>query len=175
MSSLFGWGGVKIAGVEFANAFGKLSFQREDVRNITIGKKIILHPQGWRPIIDCELFNMDDEYGFKFRQLADSIALSQYEQTPLDIYPRYTSTDDGSLIYYSCFIDSDFAPYDIAQVDVGQKITLRFIGVDLVTSLPSNLSNPDIVIRVTDEADDTAFRITDETDTNQRRASELGA
>lgn len=177
MKSLFGWGGVKIADVEFTNAFGTLSFERVDVRNTTIAGTILLHAKGWRPIIEIEVFNLDCgsvDYAQKFRQLAQYIALSQYEKTPLNVYPRF-GTDAGSQLYYSCYIDSDFAPEDVANTEAGQSLRLKFIGVDLVTSLPSNLSNPTMIVRTTDSGDDTAIRTYDDNDNTKIRVSEEGS
>jgi hypothetical protein len=171
MSSLFGWGGVKIGSTEFTTAFGVLSFKREDVRNTTIAGKVLVHSKGWRAVIETELFNCQTGDAAKFQSLASIVSASQAGNTAVVIYPRYTSTDNGSLTNYSCFLDSDFNPEDIAQVDVGQTIKLKWIGEELLNSLPSNISNPELITRTTDDSDNTAVRVTDDGDNTALRAA----
>lgn len=141
MPSLFGWGGVKIYTTEFTTSYGNLSFERVDVRNTTIDGKVIVHHKGWRAVIETELINASAADAAKLATLASLIGQSQDQAEALTIYPRYTSTDAGSQLSYSCFLDSDFSPEDIANVDVGQTIKLRWISEDLLTTLPTNYSN----------------------------------
>lgn len=145
MSSIFGWGGVKVTGnaddAIFTLASGTLSFERVDVRNVTTGGKILIHTKGWRPIIDVEIVNASSTDITSLIRLAVLISISQIEGSALTVYPRYTSTDLGSTLSYSCFVDSNFAPEDIAQVDVGQTVRLRFIGEDLIDYIPINYSS----------------------------------
>jgi hypothetical protein len=172
MSSLFGWGGVMIGGVEFTTAFGVLSFERVDVRNTTIAGKVLLHAKGWRPIIETELFNMNATDTANLVALTGLISQAQQSGSTLGVRPRYLSTDPGSLTSYACFIDSDYSPEDIAQVDVGQSIKLRWIGEELVNSLPTNVSNPVLSYRVFNA--DTDYRVTDHNDHTKFRVNTNG-
>jgi hypothetical protein len=156
MSSLFGWGGVYITGdsepATFATSFGNVSYEKVDVRNTTIDGKIIVHPKGWRAVIECELFNTSAADVLAFQRLAALVSISQETSTPLTVYPRYTATDAGSVRAYTCFIDSEFAPRDIANVDIGQTINLRFVAQELITYLPTNYSGQ-TVLPFIDESD----------------------
>lgn len=160
MPSLFGWGGVMIAGIEFATSYGRLSFEKDEVRNTTIPplKQILVHSNGWRPVIECELFNLSTADTALFVQLADAISLSQETGAVIGVRPRYLSTDTGSTASYNCFLDSDFSPEDIANVDVGQTIKLRFIGERLTSRIPTNYSGQ----TDTDFVDDSANKIVDD-------------
>ena len=140
--TLFGWGGVKIYNLDFPTAFGTISFIPEYVRNTTIAGKHILHPKGWRVSIDCELFNDGSFAGIAlFTGLASVLSQAFTDGSSVNVAPRYLSTDTGSLSEYNCFLDSDFAPEDWANVNVGQSLKLKFIAENLIDGLPTTYSN----------------------------------
>lgn len=138
MQTWTGWGGVKIAGIEFANAYGNIEFIRDYVRNTDISGQDYEHHIGFRPVITIELFNLDDTYAAKIIQLASALSTYALGNNAIPVYPRYTSTDLGSQLYYNCFIDSDISPTDIANVNAGQSMTLKFRASSLITALPVN-------------------------------------
>lgn len=140
MPSIFGWGGVKIGSNEFSYSTANVSFEKVDVRNYTISGSVLVHAKGWRPVIDMELVMTSTADCVKLGLVISDICYSQEYGQALTVYPRYTSTDAGSLMSYPCFIDSNFAPDDIAKVDVGQTVSLRFIGDRLYTQMPTNYS-----------------------------------
>lgn len=144
-NSLFGWGGIRIKSsgteyVEFSNAFGNIRFIREDVRNTTISGTVIVHPKGWRPVIEMEIFNMTAADVLQWQTLMFILSDSQLNNRTMLVYPRHNNSDAGSVLYYNCFLDGDIEPQDIANVNVGQSMSLRFIGKDLITNLPTNYS-----------------------------------
>jgi len=159
VQTLFGWGGVKIGTGEFTTAFGTIAFIPEYVRNTTIAGKHILHPKGWRVSIDAELFNDGSDAQIAlFTGLASTLSQAFTNGSSIAIYPRYTSTDTGSTAAYLCFLDSDFAPEDWANVNVGQSLKLKFIGEELLTGLPTSFSNQ----APTDAIDDAGNTIIDD-------------
>jgi len=173
MSSVFGFGGVMIETVEFPYSYGNISFERVDVRNTTLTGNILVHPVGWRPIIDVNLVSTEAADAVKLASVISLIAESQVTPRTITVYPRYTSTDAGSLLSYSCYVDGNISPEDIANVDVGQTLQLRFIGSTLINSLPTNYSNPVLSIRVTNGDDD--FRTYDDTDDTKIRVNTDGS
>jgi hypothetical protein len=140
MASIFGFGGVKIGNTEFATSWGKLWFERVDVRNVTVNGKVLVHFKGWRPIMETEIIITGAADVAKLATVFSTISESQETGQSFNIFPRYLSTDNGSLLSYTCFLDSDITPEDIAQVDVGQTVKLRWIGRDLTNILPTNYS-----------------------------------
>ena len=141
MSSWTGWGGVKVGSVEFPYSRASITFDPVDVRNTTISGSVIVHSKGWRVIIDMELIVASESDAQNLASVALLASQSQADGQSINIYPRYTSTDAGSLLSYACFIDSGFSPQDIAQVDVGQTISLRWISASLLGILPNNYSS----------------------------------
>lgn len=150
---LFGWGGVRIYGSEFANAYGTLSFEPEYVRNKTVSGIYKQHFKGWRPVITTELFNYEDADLAKFLNLASGLSASMIANTATYIYPLYTSTELGSVLQYGCFLDSEFNLDSIAKVQIGQSIKLKWLGEYLVPELPTNYYGQ-VAVNFTDEDDE---------------------
>lgn len=142
VKTLWGWGGVRIQSIEFATAFGTVEMQPEFVRNTTVYGKHIQHFKGWRAVIDCTLHNDgSDAQILALRQLVNAIDTYSAQNTAMTIQPRYSSTDYGSnSAYFLCFLDSSIKPEDIAKVNVGQSLKLKFIGESLLPTLPDNYS-----------------------------------
>jgi hypothetical protein len=142
VKTLFGWGGVMISTTDFPTAFGTVAFVPEYIRNTTIAGKHIQHFKGWRAVIECELFNDGtDTYSAKWETLVGVLSAAQFLNIAFGVYPRYTSTDTGSTWGINCFLDSDFAPVDWANTNVGQSVKLKFISENLLADLPTNLSS----------------------------------
>lgn len=139
---LFGFGGVRLvcSSVDciLTNATGTLAFEPINLINTTINYNKDYKFIGYRAIINIDAYNTCANDDAQFLKLV-AIFNAYNSGQPLTVYPYYDSTRDN--LGYICQSNSTFYPEQIARTQVGQKISLSFESVDLVTSIPSLTSS----------------------------------
>lgn len=175
ISNLWGWGVVRFVyettTLVFEQSFGSLRFEHIKKRNVTIDNRIIDHSVGFRPMLELQLLNYEDDDADKFALLMGILSASLNDGLPITISHAYETGDTGSQLSYSYFLDSDIAPSEIAQnVSVGQTLGLSFIGEQIVNTLPDNLSAEPQRNRCSDSTDITTLRAYDSEDDDAIRS-----
>jgi hypothetical protein len=139
MKSLFGFGGVKFEkndrAIEFPYDFGNItpspvfSARRENINRRLVGRQL-----GFRNNISIRLYSRSDEDAESFRDLAIMLntLTNEVAQETIIVYPRYDSTAGVTNQSYECILNSDFNVADLANVPVGQSITINFVAVELL-------------------------------------------
>ncbi len=139
---LFGFGGVRLvcAGTDcvLTNATGTLAFEPVNLINTTINYSQDYKFIGYRARITLDVYNTCANDIDEFIKLVAIFNAANSGQT-LTVYPYYDSTKDN--LGYVVRSNSTFYPEQIARTQVGQKISLAFESVDVVTSLPSLTSS----------------------------------
>ena len=136
---LFGFGGVRLvcAGVDcvLPNATGTLAFEPINLINTTINYAQDYKFIGYRVRISLEAYNTCTANDYVEWAKLVAIFNAMNSDQPLTVYPYYTAGDDN--LSYVVRSNSTFYPEQIARTQAGQKISLEFESIDLVTWLPS--------------------------------------
>ena len=160
MNSVFGFGGVKFnmtygSSLEYTKeAYFSGSFSDITYEPIMLERQNVLYEDvskllGFKSNLDVELINIKDDDWNQFLQLISIYNLAkQYPNGVLTIYPEYNSGIESPELYNlkldNMRMDSSFNPQQIANVEVGQSLSVSFIGKKLLSSIPLVFSQAEI-------------------------------
>ena len=143
MRTVWGFGLFRIgfdAGeyIDFTNSMGKLVYVEEFNEYTSLSGTFKRVSKGWRPRISVDIYNVCDTDHTNLRRLLEYINTIKSRGGTFWIVPRYDSSYDNTeqILIYAELV-SDINLEDIANTQVGQRITLEFLGRDRVTSLPT--------------------------------------
>jgi len=144
MSSLGGFGSVRFTygatSVEFTGAYGEPTYIPIMEEIINDNDSLITRHHGYRVEITTDyLYNIvgaTDEIT-KYQTLAQMLTLlvDPTSQNTITIQPKYNSS--YSNLSYVCVLDSPITFKEIARVETGQMINLKWKAVDKVWDIPS--------------------------------------
>jgi len=88
--------------------------------------------KGFTQVVSVDLFTVSTDTVEKMKTLFIMLnrTIDRNDSRYITIYPRFGDT--GADVNYDCQINSDVELQDIANVDVGQTISLEFIGMDVL-------------------------------------------
>lgn len=144
MTTVWGFGGVRFVygqtDVEFTGAHGDIFFIpiQETIKNDD--DDIISRLHGYNVEIETMyLYNLATDDYQKYQDLADILTqmVSSDAQNTVTIYPKYN--DSYGNLSYECILDSDINLKDIARVEAGQVINLKWKAISKETDIPSLL------------------------------------
>lgn len=161
MQTIWGFGSLIITSnnieytVQFPNAIHTIYFKKQNFRQQAISSRLHQTIPRYRPIIECQISICDNTDIDKLLTLITIINYSGHGDgttfavnTPIYVTPRFNQTNTANYTY-PCFIDSDSIVFeDLSSAQVGQTISLAFIGIDCITDLPLNISNPNTYIMI---------------------------
>lgn len=166
MKSIWGFGGVRITDgvndVTFDYAKGDIEFSPIYEEIINDDDDIITRLRGYRPYIKLKWLNNYGATGYTSYQTLFSILtllVDPTTQNTVTIYPRYNSSYNN--LSYTCVLDSNVAPQDLAGCETGQSLSLNFKCINKVYNIPTLVHVA--AAAITDEGD---AAITDEGDAN---------
>ena len=142
MKTVWGFGGVRFVygtiDVEFSGAHGDIIFKPIIETLINDEDSIVTRLHGYNVEIETSgIYNLTtDSYGdyIDFIDILSQLISSDSQNTVL-VYPKYNSS--YSNLSYSCILDSDVSLKDIARVEAGQVLNLKWKAVSKVESIPS--------------------------------------
>lgn len=156
---IFGWGGLVLGddgllqSFTFPNAMCHLYFQKVNTRNTGMNGKFYQTKYYYRPIIEVQFIDAgQDVAGTNVYELVLYI-LNNYINNLL-IIPNYSETNEFDNSYdnsYLVYLDSDISFIQNSERPIGQNLKLKFIGKDLVTSIPTNYSHYEYVYMIADD------------------------
>lgn len=154
IKSIWGFGGIYIRNdsisIQFPHAINELYFSKQNYRHKSISGKLYQTSVYYRPIIQANISICDSNDINKLKDLVN--VLNFYTEDKLYIQAQY-NTDNTQNIEYQCYLDSDQVRFEqLAQAQVGQTITLKFIGIQKLDQMPIHTSNSDIY-RIVDNTD----------------------
>lgn len=145
MQSIFGNGGLYITSsgdsVLFPFAFSNIRFEKNNTRQTAITGLVHQTTLYFRPVIECQVILCNQSNVDDFKTLNTLVQNSVFDA--ITVYPNYDAVNNSSNIGYQCFLDSDIEYLQIdSRVQAGQTIKLKFICKNLITTLPTSISNP---------------------------------
>ena len=152
--NVMGFGGVKfelsVFEATFALSFGEVTFEPvfDSVQNGN--KKIFRRFEGYRPVVDVNLYNIQDDDYKQMRGLITIVNLSNRSNTGITIYPEYSVDNDTNLSLSGMFLDSDFMLEDLVRREGLQAVKLSFTADTLIQNIP-NWTNATAEYIVTDD------------------------
>ena len=142
-----GWGGVKfVAGgytAEFTTSRQKITIKPIIFKKRNINHKLISRTYGYTMTIDVsDMLNLDDNDYIQYQNLMNILSLQNYDvgDQTIYIYPNYDSSLDNNL-YYECILVSEITPKDIANLKLGQTLSLKFEVVSKLDTIPTFVSD----------------------------------
>ena len=123
-----------------------------------IDLRIIKRLRGFRHSIPIETYNIKDTDGAKLQELMIMLnsTINNSSQETIIVYPRYDSTATVNL-NYECVLDSSVNIQDLANVAIGQKVSLSFTAIEILPL--STVTSDSILSNWVDESDN---RLVDE-------------
>lgn len=154
-----GFGGALFSGifgsVEFEDAIGKVMLKHERIVDKTVNKKYVYRSFGWRAKIVVTLMQSTASDGsypdrwLDFLNLMQLISEACSTNTSIRVNPRH---ETGNLSpEYEVLPPEDFNIDDIVNTARAQEVTLEFIAVYNMTTLPLYAENP-MLSRLSDES-----------------------
>ena len=169
MNSVFGFGAVKFemtygSSLEYTReAYFSGSFSDITYEPIMLERQNVLYDDvskllGFKSTLKIKLINIKEDDYIQFGQLISIYNLAkQYPNGVLTIYPEYNPDIASPELYNlkldNMRMDSSFSPQQIANAEVGQSLSVSFIGKKLLSSIPLVFSQPDISTWVDQDAD----------------------
>lgn len=160
MIAIGGWGGVKFelvtAGISVVfdskRAYcGQPVKSPEGWSKRTANGRDIGQIDGWRVKLDLFVENVSATDYLLWEDLIQIINLHVSTKEAIRIYPKWNS-DSSSSIWYDCKLASDWHPQDVSKKwNVGQRVSLKFESVELLTALPIHEDTlPEFVLGTSD-------------------------